>query len=489
MDAGQSGTDIVLSDNLNELIRSKIHSADADLGEALLAVACLAAPTVDLVARGLGLHHDTVAAQLEDAESREIIEINGDQLRFSHPLFARSVYNDAGAGRRRAMHRRLAEVVEEPELHARHHSNAPIILRPSVHNAVLRSCTGELDWAHDQLTSLRKRCIEHGQEGELMLVAFHGVLVEVWRGHFADAALIVDDTLQLAHQLSGDLPLSVALTGHALLTAYSGRVDEARTAIDEARRATLRCGSDRLGEWPATVLGFQEVSLGNYRGALDAIEPLLVKVKAVPKATEIIAASFIPDAVEAMVALDRLDAADELVSALERNGGRLQRDWMLAVGGRGRGMLFAARGDIAAAVVAVEQAMVAHERLPMPFERARTELLLGQLQRRQRYKDASATSLQRALAAFEQLGAPLWADRARTELGRAGVGARRNAAALSPSERRVAELAASGMTNRNIAAAMFISPKTVESNLSRVYAKLDIRSRAELGRRIGQLEE
>jgi DNA-binding CsgD family transcriptional regulator len=678
VDGQQPSTDISLPDSLKELIRSKIRGQDSDVDEVLLAVACLSAPTAGLVAGALDSDLDSVVAQLENAESRGIIEINGEQLRFSHPIFARGVYNDAVPERRRAMHRRLADVVEELELRARHlalgsttgddatlrsldsaaetarirgapaaaaelmnlairlgggtpqrriqsaghhfnagepgrarmlleetiaqldpgvlrakavsllgyvrllddsfpeaadllehalaeaaddaavlvpmlvtmsfalfnagrldaslqraeeavdhaerigrsdllsqalgmramvcflhgdgldevglgraleledhQTNTPFALRPTVHNAILRSCTGELDWAHDELTSLRRQCIENGLDGELMLVAFHGTLVEIWRGHFSGASLIAEDTLQLAQQLGGDLPLSVALTCRALLAAYLGRVDETRTAVDEARAANGRCGSDRLAEWPATALGFLEVSLGNYRAALVALQPMLAKLQAEPNATEIIAASFIPDAVEAMVAMGQFEPAELLVSALERNGGRLQRDWMLAVGGRGRGMLLAASGDVAAAGEAVEQAIAAHDRLPMPFERARTQLLLGQIQRRQRLKDTSAATLNEAMETFEQLGTRLWSDRTRAELGRAGVGAHRKTA-LSPSERRVADLAASGMTNRNIAATMFISPKTVESNLARIYAKLGIHSRAELGRHIGQ---
>jgi DNA-binding NarL/FixJ family response regulator len=101
-------------------------------------------------------------------------------------------------------------------------------------------------------------------------------------------------------------------------------------------------------------------------------------------------------------------------------------------------------------------------------------------------KSLSAVSFQEALTAFDQLGTPLWADRARTELGRVSVGERQKI--LSASERQVAELATSGMTNRNIAAAMYISPKTVESNLARIYGKLGIHSRAELGRHIGELD-
>jgi DNA-binding CsgD family transcriptional regulator len=160
---------------------------------------------------------------------------------------------------------------------------------------------------------------------------------------------------------------------------------------------------------------------------------------------------------------------------------------MLAVGARGRAMLEAARGDLDAARLAALQAMAEHERLPMPFERARTQLLLGQIQRRQRRKDAATETLRDALAAFEEMGIPLWAERVRAELARCVV-VPRSAGGLTPAERRVAELAASGMTNRDVAAALFISPKTVDANLSRVYRKLGIRSRAELGRHMGKPE-
>jgi DNA-binding CsgD family transcriptional regulator len=131
--------------------------------------------------------------------------------------------------------------------------------------------------------------------------------------------------------------------------------------------------------------------------------------------------------------------------------------------------------------------MAEHDRLPMPFERARTQLLVGQLQRRGRQHDAAATTLREALWAFEEMGATLWAQRARAELDRTTVGPRRDSA-LTPTEKRVAELAASGMTNRDVAAALFISPKTVEANLSRIYHKLGIHSRAELGQRLGQTD-
>jgi DNA-binding NarL/FixJ family response regulator len=122
----------------------------------------------------------------------------------------------------------------------------------------------------------------------------------------------------------------------------------------------------------------------------------------------------------------------------------------------------------------------------MPFERARTQLLLGQLLRRRRQKETAAAALRDALGAFEAVGTPLWADRARAELERVKV-APTHDLTLTPSERRVAELAASGMTNRDVAAALFISPKTVDANLARIYRKLSINSRAELGRIISNV--
>ncbi len=116
----------------------------------------------------------------------------------------------------------------------------------------------------------------------------------------------------------------------------------------------------------------------------------------------------------------------------------------------------------------------------MPFERARTLLALGLLQRRRNERRRAHELLTEALAIFDELGAPLWAARTRRELRPLG-GRPTSRVALTPAEQRVADLAGSGLTNRQVAAALFISPKTVESSLARVYRKLEIRSRAELG--------
>jgi DNA-binding CsgD family transcriptional regulator len=270
-----------------------------------------------------------------------------------------------------------------------------------------------------------------------------------------------------------------------VVAAYIGRERDTRAAAREAIEAARRCGAPRLADWPIVSLGFLEVSIGHYAEALTTLDPLVSRFDAMP-GTEIVTASFVPDAVEAMVALGQLDDAEAFIEALGHNGRRLDRPWMLAAGARCRSMWLAAQGDLQAADRMAHQAITEHKRLPMPFELARTQLLLGQLQRRQRHKDAAAETLREALRGFADIGTALWAKRARAELARAKVSPTRDLA-LTPSEQRVAELIASGMTNRDVATALFISPKTVEHNLTRIYRKLGIHSRAELGQWVRQL--
>jgi DNA-binding NarL/FixJ family response regulator len=285
--------------------------------------------------------------------------------------------------------------------------------------------------------------------------------------------------------LGGDTPLFLAYSLRAKLATYAGREADARQAAAEALETGRRTGAVRLMDRVIAALGFLDVSLGRYEESLATLGPLLAKFDPASTPTELPNAAFLADAIEALIQIGRGAEAEPLIEALERNGARQDRAWMLAAGTRGRSMLLAAGGDLDAASAAASQAIAQHDRLPMPFERGRTLLLLGQLQRRQRRKEAASASLHEALDIFERLHIPLWADRARAELARANVGPRQSGQ-LTPSEQRVAELAASGMKNRDVATALFISPKTVEANLARIYRKLGIKSRAELGRHMGK---
>jgi hypothetical protein len=109
-----------LPTTLAQLVRVRIGTLDAEARQVLLAAACLADPTVEVLARACGTDTTSVLALLEDAEANGIVEIDGHKVRFSHPLLNRGVYGDSSTVRRRAMHKRLADIVEEPELKARH---------------------------------------------------------------------------------------------------------------------------------------------------------------------------------------------------------------------------------------------------------------------------------------------------------------------------------------------------------------------------------
>lgn len=373
---------------------------------------------------------------------------------------------------------RRALALERPD------SEAPIPFRASANNAMLLAWTGRLDEAGDQFAAVRRRCVERGAETDLTIVDVATVLNEVWRGRYGQAAQLADEALERAQQLGGDHMCVVAKAVKSVAAAHAGQVTEARETALDAIDLAQRCGSPRLGDWATRALGFLEVSQGNYHEAARILQPLVDRFSAIP-GTEIINVGYVPDAVRALTALGRHAEAEPMVDALESNGQLLDRPWMLAIGARGRSLLLAAAGDVEAAVSKAEEALAHHQRLPMPFERARTLLLLGQLQRRRRKKDIARATLTEAMQTFEALGASLWVDRARAELDRASAPAR-GESGLTPSERRVAELAASGMTTREVATALFISPKTVEASLARIYRKLGINTRAELGRQFSQ---
>ncbi len=602
-----------LPGTLTELVRRRIGRLVGDVREVLLAAACLADPTVELLAQVTGTSVEQCVALLEDVESNGIVAIDGNRMRFSHPLLARGVYTEATPARRRHMHRTLAGIVAQPELKARHlalaavsadpeilqalddaasaarargapaaaaelldmairlggdkpsryvrsaghhfeagnHEQArdmlepllerlrpgtlralalhilagiriydnrfanaanhlnralddvkdnpamlartvlmlsmaevntgefdaalrhareavtlaeqlgvpaltsqaltnwvfvnfqhgtgldeaalrraveledrdidvPIYFRASVIDALVLAWIGQLQEAYDRMQALRLHFGERGAERDLMAVAGFLALIDVWRGEFCEATQNAEDAVERAEQIGGSDILIIPLTIRAVVNAYAGRLSDARADAAAVIEGARQCDSPRMAEWPTKTLGFVEVSLGNHVGALTTLEPLLRSFDALP-GSEMMIAWHLPDAIEAMVALGRLDEAVPLIESLERNGARLNRSWLLAVGARCRSMWLAAHDDVVAAEGMAQRAMTEHERLAMPFERARTQLLLGQLQDRRGDHETAAATLGAALRAFQQMGTPLWAQRVRAELARANL--------------------------------------------------------------------
>jgi DNA-binding CsgD family transcriptional regulator len=188
------------------------------------------------------------------------------------------------------------------------------------------------------------------------------------------------------------------------------------------------------------------------------------------------------DYAEALLELGRIDEAERVIDVWETDAARLGADRVLAQGIRCRGLVAAARGAVDEAVLLLEQAVARHDEVGDAFGRGRALLALGIVLRRARQKRPAREAIQAALGGFEQLGAATWVEKARAELGR--IGGRRREDGLTAAERRVAVLVAAGRTNREVAAELFLGERTVAGHLTRVYAKLGVRSRTELARRL-----
>jgi DNA-binding CsgD family transcriptional regulator len=174
-----------------------------------------------------------------------------------------------------------------------------------------------------------------------------------------------------------------------------------------------------------------------------------------------------------------VDVAAEWAALFDEQSQRTGRAPALAAAARANGVVAAAHGAVDEAVACFERAAVG---AALPFDRARGLLLLGNAHRRARRKRAARDAYVAAEAGFIALGAPLWVARVRHEL--AQIGGRAAAEGLTPSERRLVELVLEGRSNKEIAAALFVTAKTVETKLSRIYAKLGIHSRAQLASKL-----
>ncbi len=320
-----------------------------------------------------------------------------------------------------------------------------------------------------------------GGDDPFNLVSLSGLLM--FRGDWAAARSTADAAVEGYGREGADVFPSWRLRGVAMVAAYEGRVDDARRLAGEGLELAIASGDLALEVYHRQILGFSALSVGDVR---EADLQLTLAARAAEASGTRHPGRFKVDGdrLEAALAIGDPERAEAIVAWLEHAGEVAPTPWTLAIGARGRGLLDAASGDLDAALASLQRALAEHERLPMPFERARTLLATGQVHRRRKEKRLADERLREALAGFEALGSPLWAERARAELARIGLRPRAPED-LTETERRVAELAATGLSTREIAEQAFLAPKTVGNILGRVYEKLGIHSRAELGARMG----
>lgn len=359
----------------------------------------------------------------------------------------------------------------------------PVMLRPSLVAGLVALYMGHLARCEQLLAGLRHRIIVGGEECELPFVCGYLTWSACWRGDLSAAAAFASESIESATLLQSDVLRCLALSYAAAPPAYAGDVALARGRIDECLALAATTGYSLGVLWASWGSAVLALSQDDPEGADRALRPLCAPFEVQGGVPEPIRAFFLPDEIEALIALGRLDEADRLLDLFDDAARRLGRPWALMRADRCRALLLAARGDLDGASAVARRAAATYANLELRLEVARTFLTAGQIERRRRSKRVAAGFLRQALDLFEQCGARLWAARARADINRLGL---RTAAPaqLTVSEERVARLVAQGMTNRDVAARLFISPKTVESNLARVYGKLGIRSRAELGGRL-----
>jgi DNA-binding CsgD family transcriptional regulator/tetratricopeptide (TPR) repeat protein len=355
----------------------------------------------------------------------------------------------------------------------------PVNHWPSAFFAEMLSWTDDIAAGVAKWQWLRQQAFERGEEHALSwILAFmipHECVAGGWEQALAHANECYDLGLA-AGQVS--LLQAVALADRALVEAHIGDELAARRDSEEA----LRLGepvnariSERTVAW---ALGLLELSLGNYDAAHDRLAPLVEDRRAagVGEPGDL---RFVPDEIEALIGMERLADAGALLGwyqGLARASGRVHA---LAACDRCRGLLHAARGELDQAIAALQESRTRYATIADPFGHGRTLLALGSIQRRALHRHSARASLDASLSVFAGLGAKLWTERARVELGRIG-GRHAIGDELTPSERQVAALVAEGHTNREVAAALVLSERTIEGHLSSVYAKLQLRSRSEL---------
>lgn len=299
-------------------------------------------------------------------------------------------------------------------------------------------------------------------------------------GDLPEAERLIERSIAIGSGMGSVTWEAMALGPAGLIDALRGRHDRARARADRILELIAGVDEPLIEAHARAIRGFVALTEGDPAAAdreLTRADEGLLGMGIVEPAPY----RFHADHVEAVVALGDLERAEELACRLEARRSVVPKPWTVVMAARARGLVEAARGTLDAAETSARAALEAHADLDMPFERARDLVLLGVLLRRRRRRSEAAARLEEAVALFERLGSPRWAMRARDELERTGTSTA-DASRLTPSEERIARMAAGGLTNRDVASRLRISPKTVEANLTRAYGKLGIRTRAELGR-------
>jgi DNA-binding CsgD family transcriptional regulator len=377
---------------------------------------------------------------------------------------------------------RLPEIESAVELERSLPAFLPFPDSPSFFHGVALLNLDRLDEARQQLAESYERGLALGESHRMVHLGWLAEL-ELRAGNWERALAHACASEELGRQFGLRDTDASGAGSRAIVEAHLGNVDAALEAGERASRLARSIGFHHGLARSELALGMLRLSAGREAAALDHLLPLLEEREGVGLHRYLVAQT-LANAIEALLGTgEQVDAA-ALAGRLEEHARAMPTPSVIAAAARSRALVLAQGGDVAGARAAVEAAFAAHARLREPLELARTYLAQGAIERRAKQKATARAALRRAEAIFAELGARLWLERAQRDLARTGL-TRSHDRALTPTELRVAQLAAAGSQNKEIAGALFISVKSVEAHLSRVYAKLGVR-RAELGVRLAK---
>ena len=345
---------------------------------------------------------------------------------------------------------------------------------------------GELDQARALFRRMLRLADERGEARSGLVIMTQLLEVEQRAGNAREAVRLLDEWgygTGLERDIETDIPHARLEAGVAMLVGDAERVARLTDVVLAGSPRESGFGWDRLEAW--RTKGLAALLVHEPARAAECLrETWAHSVR--ERIDDPGAFPVAGDLVEALVETGEIDEARSVIERLQRLARQQDHPWGLATAKRSTASVALALDYDEQEVLSLEEAAAEYGRLGLHFDEARTLLFLGKLQRRARKRAECRRTLEAAASIFEQCGCTGWEDEARAELAR--ISGRRTASEgeLTPSERRVAECAAGGLSNKEIAAQLFISVYTVESHLRHAYAKLGIRSRAQLAGSVGK---
>ena len=355
-----------------------------------------------------------------------------------------------------------------------------VVEGPTFNHAVYLLWKDELGASADLMNICRDEALANGDESSLPLILAQLAQVEFLAGRWVGAEQTASEAYELALQAGQRMQQAFALSAQALVYAAVGREREARAAAASTFELSggRAMGVARIhAHWAMAIL---DLSVGRPAEVVRRLGPLRQQLMNAG-VREPGTVRFVPDEIEALIMLGRLDEADAVLTWLAERAEELHRVSARAAASRCRGLLRAARGDGERGLDDLHEAVAHLKRDGMPFEHARTLLAHGTLLRRLKRRSEARAVLDQAIAELDGLGATIWSEQAREQVRRIG-GRRASGSDLTPLERRTAALVAEGLPNKEIAARLFVTAKTIETRLGRMYEKIGVHSRTELVR-------